>query len=89
VGFEAQKLLFVRRWHANQELAMVFNFGDHPATVTLPLPAGKWYKLLDTTDARWQPAPDSPPAAALPDQIQSADMLTIQPETVALFDQMA
>ncbi|MDI6631785.1 MAG: malto-oligosyltrehalose trehalohydrolase [Bacillota bacterium] len=53
VPLERERLLFVRRWSAGAEVAMFFSFAETRKTVTLPLPAGKWRKLLDAADERW------------------------------------
>lgn len=51
---EADRLLLVRRWSGGSQVAMVFNFGDGQLPATLPLPAGRWRKRLDSADRRWR-----------------------------------
>jgi maltooligosyltrehalose trehalohydrolase len=91
LGFEQQMSLFLRRWHGEHEVFAVFNFGSSQAALTLPVPAGKWQKVLSSADARWQPAPESAPTSVLPDHVLSAGecALTLEPETFALFERIA
>src|SRR5262249_8692802 len=53
VGFERQKTLFVRRWTEGDEAFQVLNFGTGPATLTVPVPQGRWHKVLDSAEVRW------------------------------------
>ncbi len=63
---EAERLLLMRRWVANGEKALLaaFNFGDAPQQVTLPLPKGRWLKILDSAAPQWGPTdqPTTTPA---------------------------
>jgi maltooligosyltrehalose trehalohydrolase len=51
--FEREKTLFVRRWCDGDAVWMVFHFGERPARLELPTPAGTWRQLLDSSDPRW------------------------------------
>jgi len=53
-GFEDTKLIFIRRWSENDEVIMVFNFNQDQISVTLPFPAARWHKGIDSTEERWQ-----------------------------------
>lgn len=48
------KALLLRRWHENCEAAAVFQFGSSPAEVMVPLSRGRWRKVLDSAESRWQ-----------------------------------
>lgn len=50
---EDEKLLLVVRRSGDAAAAAVFHFGEAPATLRIPLPAGRWETLLDSSDARW------------------------------------
>jgi hypothetical protein len=40
---------------------MVFNFGDEPATHSLPIPEGFWNKIIDSAETKWAgPGSDVP-----------------------------
>jgi maltooligosyltrehalose trehalohydrolase len=53
VGYEYPAVLFLRRWYGAGEVAAVFHFGDDSASVTVPLPPGRWRKLIDSAEERW------------------------------------
>jgi len=53
VAFERARALYVRRWSEGAEVAFVLAFGTTGASVTPPLPAGRWRRILDTEEARW------------------------------------
>jgi len=48
---KAPPTLWARRWFGRSETYAACNFSDQAATV--PLPVGRWKKLLDSSDARW------------------------------------
>jgi maltooligosyltrehalose trehalohydrolase len=52
-AFEKSKLLYVLHWSDTDEVALLFNFNDTPATVTVPLSPGHWSTILESADARW------------------------------------
>ncbi len=81
-AFEKQKLLCVRRWNGFSEAFAAFHFGDAQASMAVALPAGRWQRLLDSSDHRWLGAGSSIPA-----ELNSAGevSLTLQPESFVLF----
>jgi maltooligosyltrehalose trehalohydrolase len=52
-GFAQQKVLFLRRWTEDSEIVAVFNINKDQVSVTLPIPAGRWRKELDSSEERW------------------------------------
>ena len=81
-GFEEERVLFVRRWSGNSEVFAVFNFGDAEATVVVSVPGGRWCRLLDSADERWQGK-----GSSLPEMLRSEGeaALTLGPKALALF----
>jgi maltooligosyltrehalose trehalohydrolase len=65
--FETSKSLYVLRWSDADEVALMFNFNDTPATMTVPLSPGHWSTVLDSTDARWNGNGSSIPTAITSD----------------------
>lgn len=53
-GYEKEQVLFVRRSSGDDEVFMAFHFGAGEVSLSTPLPAGRWRKLLDSEDKRWQ-----------------------------------
>lgn len=72
-GYERQKILFVRRWSGDDEVFMVFNFGDTEDSITLPVPEGRWRRVLDSADERWKGN-----GTSLPDQLISDGEVTLR-----------
>lgn len=53
VQYQAQRVLMVRRWSQTSQLCIVHAFGRGRQTVTLPLPEGRWRKVLDSASECW------------------------------------
>ncbi|MBU2607732.1 MAG: DUF3459 domain-containing protein, partial [Chloroflexi bacterium] len=53
-GDEENKVMMVHRWNGDDEVFMVFNFGDDRISAPLSFPAGNWSKLFDSAEERWQ-----------------------------------
>lgn len=54
LGYEDDRLLFVRRWSEESQVSLIFNFSEKKLSATLPIPTGRWGKLLDSAHPRWQ-----------------------------------
>jgi maltooligosyltrehalose trehalohydrolase len=82
VGYEEDQVLLLRRWSGNSETFAVFNFGDAEATIALGVTEGRWHRLLDSADERWQGG-----GTSLPDLLPSKGevALTLSPMSLALF----
>jgi maltooligosyltrehalose trehalohydrolase len=81
-GEEKDKVLCLRRRSEEQQVLLVLHFGHAPASVTLPAPAGRWHKWLDSADKRWH-GPGSPLAGEFGSDGEAS--LTLPPEAVMLF----
>ena len=66
VADHEHRILFVRRRAGSDEAFMIFCFSTPQMTVPLPLPSGRWKKILDSADQRWLG-----PGSLLPDEIES------------------
>jgi maltooligosyltrehalose trehalohydrolase len=53
IGFEQEKILFIRRWKGDEEIVILFHFGDSRRSLQLPIPAGRWRKGFDSGEERW------------------------------------
>ena len=53
LGYEDDSVVYWRRWYGTDEVIAAYNLGKQPASVTLPIPAGRWRCLLDSSEARW------------------------------------
>jgi maltooligosyltrehalose trehalohydrolase len=81
-GYEAQKVLFVRRWSDDDEACTVYQFGETEVSVALPVPEGRWRRVLDSSDERWQGS-----GSSLPEHLASVGEATLHlgPKGFALF----
>jgi hypothetical protein len=52
-GFERHHALFMRRWHEQSDVCVVFNVGPDATTVSAPIPGGAWTCILASSDGRW------------------------------------
>ncbi|MFC1909256.1 malto-oligosyltrehalose trehalohydrolase [Chloroflexota bacterium] len=49
-----KKIIFLHRWKESDEVIAIFNFADNQSSLSLPFPAGRWRKRLDSAEERWQ-----------------------------------
>lgn len=43
----------IRRWSDTEEICIVFHADETPVSARIPLPVGRWKKLVDSTDVEW------------------------------------
>jgi maltooligosyltrehalose trehalohydrolase len=81
-GFEAERVLLLRRWSGDEAALTIFNFNAEQVSLALPGPRAQWRKVLDSTDKRWQGIGSTLPAA-----FNAGDAVTLvfQPRSVAVF----
>lgn len=53
VQYQAQRALMVRRWSRPDQICMIYTFARSEQTLVLPLPEGRWRKILDSSDEHW------------------------------------
>lgn len=63
-GFEAEKIVCVRRWKGASQVCIIFNFNNAGVEITPPIPDGQWNKIADSADKTWH-GPGSPAADKL------------------------
>ena len=80
-GFE-DKLLLVHRWSEGNEAVLVFNFSQDHSSATIPMPAGRWHKRVDSAEERWRGE-----GSTIPKQLDAKGevALIINPWAFALF----
>jgi hypothetical protein len=64
----------------------VFNFSDMPRVAAIITPAGRWRRVLATSDAYW-----GGPGSALPDEVDGATgslSVTVPGESAVLFERV-
>jgi len=66
VADHEHRILFVRRRAGSDEAFLIFCFNRQQVTVSLPLPTGRWKKIIDSAAQCWLG-----PGSALPEEIES------------------
>jgi maltooligosyltrehalose trehalohydrolase len=81
IGYDNERVLFVHRWSGIAQAIVVENFG-RAESIALSIPAGHWYKALDSTDKKWAGS-----GSSIPEEFQSAGRFTIalMPQSVTVF----
>ena len=76
------RAMVVNTWSAEQQLCLVFHFGEKEANVTLDLPRGQWSNLVDSAEKQWDG-----PGRTLPSAIQSTGQveMSLAPYSVVVF----
>jgi maltooligosyltrehalose trehalohydrolase len=82
-GCEKDKVLVVRRWSGDDEALMAFHFGDDVASLAVTASDGRWEKILDSAEQRWQGN-----GSAVPERLDSKGelSLTLAPKAFVLFN---
>jgi maltooligosyltrehalose trehalohydrolase len=82
IGFEEDQVMFLRRWDRDSEVFAAFNFSEGEASLRLAVPSGRWRKILDSADGRWDGSGSSLPETL---NVEGAADLTLAATSVALF----
>lgn len=67
LAYPDQKALFLRRWHGESHIFAVLNFDKRKAELSLPVPAGRWRKQLDSAEPAWKGS-----GSQIPESLDSA-----------------
>ncbi len=70
---DLKQSLFVRRWSTDNEIFCIFRFGNDIETVQVPIPSGRWNKIIDSWDLHWQG-----PGSTLPSLADSGENTVFQ-----------
>jgi maltooligosyltrehalose trehalohydrolase len=82
LSYDKDQVLFLRRWSGNNEVFAVFNVADAETATVVSIPGGRWHKLLDSADERWQGK-----GTSVPDILASEGEVTlaVRPISFVLF----
>jgi maltooligosyltrehalose trehalohydrolase len=82
VNREEERVLLLRRWRDSNEVVIILSFNQAQVSVTLPVPPGRWRRLLDSTEERWLGG-----GSASPDIVESGGeaAMTLPPRAVVVF----
>jgi maltooligosyltrehalose trehalohydrolase len=60
--FDHEQILFFKRISAQDHVFGIFRFGENPQKIRLPVPEGRWEKILDSWEQQWRgPGSNFPP----------------------------
>jgi maltooligosyltrehalose trehalohydrolase len=83
-AFEEERIIFLRRWHdkGNSHIFCIFNFNTINTRIFIGnlLPAGRWRKVLDSSDTIW-----NGPGALLPEELSMFEAVHIRKHCFALY----
>jgi len=81
-AIEKHKLLLLHRWKGDNEVIVLFSLNNNQTAITLPVPAGRWQKWLDSAEERWQGK-----GSIVPERLSSKGeaAITLGPWSFALF----
>ncbi|MGE5312231.1 MAG: malto-oligosyltrehalose trehalohydrolase, partial [Nitrospirota bacterium] len=71
-GFEAERVLILRRWSGSEDTGAIFHFGRTEVILNIPLPRGRWHKRLDSAAPRW-----NGPGSAAPETLDSKGEISL------------
>lgn len=83
LGFDNQRVLLLRRRCGHQTVVGILSYNSVPTALTVPVAPGKWRRVLDSSDARWQG-----PGSSLPVEFDASDSveLTLPARSVVLYE---
>ena len=76
------RTLCVRRWGGGAQVCALLRFAPEPVSLDCPLAAGRWIRLVDSSDGRW-----GGPGSPSPGEVVSGGSARIElsPWSFALF----
>ena len=77
-GYEQYKLMVVKRWRRDNELLLLFHFGNTLQKCILPFKPGTWIKKLDSSDETWHGPGSQVPDTLICKRELSIDLLPFQ-----------
>lgn len=81
-GDERRRVLTLRRWSGEDHVVMICHFGEADISMALPVPEGRWRKVLDSAEEEWQGKGSQVPAVLDSD---GEVTLTLAPMSFVLF----
>lgn len=84
-GYERQKVVVMRRWSGDDQVATVLHFGKEPEFLTVNLPPGNWRKALDSAEVRWMGPGGSEPQEVVSGRLFQESTLNLPPLSIVVF----
>lgn len=77
---EDRRIITVNRWNGESSVLSVFDFNNTDVKLTLSIPEGRWEKVLDSAEKKW-----NGPGTLLPVAVHAGDEITMRRESFAVF----
>lgn len=81
--FEDEKALLVRRWDKQEQVFILYNFGDDFFSSAFTVPDGRWEKILESSSREW--GGGGVPSPGMTDPYNSKVRLAIAPHSFVLY----
>ncbi|MEJ2615295.1 MAG: alpha amylase C-terminal domain-containing protein [Ignavibacteriaceae bacterium] len=82
MGNEKDKILILSRWWKENKVTAVINFNREVITALVPFSRGKWKKILDSADERWDG-----PGTSTPDKLLGKEQnITIKKSSISVYE---
>jgi maltooligosyltrehalose trehalohydrolase len=80
--YDNEQVLFVHRWSEDGQAIIIESFSGAEGSVSLPIAAGHWRKILDSTDKKWQGG-----GSSIPKELHSDGAITLSlvPRSAVVF----
>jgi len=82
IGFDHHRVLVLRRWNHGDEVMAVFNMNKIRVSLSLPFSKGRWKKVFDSSEERWQGAGATTPLTL---DVTEPCTIAMQPISFVLF----
>jgi maltooligosyltrehalose trehalohydrolase len=79
-AFEKEKVLCMERWEKKDRVFCILNFNTDDVKLRLPLPEGKWKKIVDSSDVNWKG-----PGTLLPLETERISDMKLRRQSFAVF----
>jgi len=80
-----EKTIFVRRWDEKSEVFAAFHFAEGSPRSQLPIPTGRWTRILDSADSKWKgPGSDGPEGVVSKGKLE----LRLNPWSIVLYERL-
>ncbi len=81
-GTGKDKTLILRRWWKGNKITAILNFNNEVVTTKIPFSEGKWEKILDSADEKWEG-----PGASTPEKVLGKPQnITIKKYSISIYE---
>jgi maltooligosyltrehalose trehalohydrolase len=78
------KTILARRWDENSEVFAAYHFGEGSPRAQLPIPTGRWARILDSADSKWEGPGSDPESVVCNGRVE----LRLNPWSIVLYERL-